>query len=90
MAHDDDYFVPEDWYGPEADLFDDLINGDPVLGDDHKLQLLYDLALFDSDIRPEERDAVYETLQEYLWEEYGIDFDDEFDWDGYRDWYETA
>lgn len=90
MANDDDYYVPSDWYGAEKDLYDDLINGDPVLGEDRTLQLLFDVALFDADIRPEEREAVMDELVDYLWEEYGLDFDDVFDWDGYREWYESA
>lgn len=89
MANDD-YYVPSDWYGAEKDLYDNLINGDPVLGEDRTLQLLFDVALFDADIRPEEREAVMDELVDYLWEEYGLDFDDVFDWDGYREWYESA
>lgn len=92
MARDDDfdYFVPADWYGAEKDLYDSLVNGDPILGEDRTLQLLYDVALFDHDIRPDERDAAMDALQEYMWDEYGLDFDDVFDWDGYREWYENA
>lgn len=90
MANDDEYFVPADWYGAEKDLYDSLVDGDPELGNDHTLQLLFDVALFDSDIRPEEREGAMDVLIEYLWDEYGLDFDDIFDWDGYREWYESA
>lgn len=90
MANDDEYFVPDDWYGAEKDLYDSLVDGDPELGNDHTLQLLFDVALFDSDIRPEEREGAMDVLIEYLWDEYGLDFDEIFDWEGYRDWYETA
>lgn len=90
MANDDEYFVPADWYGAEKDLYDSLVDGDPELGNDHTLQLLFDVALFDSDIRPEEREGAMDVLIEYLWDEYGLDFDDIFDWDGYREWYENA
>lgn len=92
MARDDefDYFVPADWYGPEADMFDNLINSDPVLGNDHALQLLFDVALFDHDIRPGERDMAYAALVEYMWDEYEIDFEDAFDWGDYREWYDGA
>lgn len=92
MARGDDfdYFVPDDWYGAEKDMFDNLVNGDPVLGQDKSLQLLFDVALFDHDIRPGERDMAYDALVEYMWDEYEIDFDDVFDWDDYREWYEGA
>lgn len=89
-SDDFDYFVPNDWYGAEKDLYDSLVNGDPVLGSDRTLQMLYDVALFDKDIRPDEREAIMDELVDYLWREYGLDFDDAFDWDGYRDWYEHA
>lgn len=92
MANSDDfdYYIPDDWYGAEKDLYDSLVNGDPILGNDHTLQLLYDVALFDHDIRPEERDMAMDALVDYLWDEYGIDFDEVFDWEGYREWYENA
>ncbi len=31
-----------------------------------------------------------DSLKEYLWDEYGVDFDDVFDWDDYRSHYEAA
>lgn len=82
------YDVPANWYGEEASIYNSLVNGDPVIGSDQNLQLLFDVALFDHDIRPEERDYVMETLQDYLWDEYGIDLDDVMDWEAYKEWYD--
>jgi hypothetical protein len=32
----------------------------------------------------------YHELVDYVWEEYGIDFEEAFEWADYRDWYEAA
>lgn len=90
MAWDDEYDVPDTWSQQESHMFDDLINGDPTLGSDQTLQLLFDVALFQDGFTPRERDGVQAALEEYLWDEYGIDFDDAFDWAAYREWYESA
>lgn len=90
MAWDDEYFVPASWDRDQADLYDELVGSDPVIAADNNLQFLYQEALYDLDLRPYERAIVLEALEEYLWEEYGIDFDDVFDWEGYKEWYENA
>lgn len=87
---DEDYEVPEDWYDAEEKLFDNLINGDPLIGDDATLQDLFDDALFDPDVDIYEREVAYIALVDYLWDEYGIDFDYAFDWEDYREWYDNA
>lgn len=93
MAKDDwsdDYAVPGEWYNAEVSLFDNLINGDGDIGGDPYLQTLFDAALFDPDISDEAREQYYQTLVEYLWDNYGIDFEDVFDWEDYRSWYDAA
>jgi hypothetical protein len=34
-------------------------------------------------------DNAYRDLVDYMWEMYGIDFEDAFDWDDFREWYEA-
>ena len=81
--------IPEDWFSQEMSLFNDLIGGDYGAFTDPELQTLFDRAMFDNTVTGDERDAAYDALVEYLWEEYEIDFDDMFDWEDYREWYDT-
>ncbi len=85
-----DYSVPEDWDAVEHLLFDALIGGDDRIGDDDHLQALFDAAMFDTDRTSTERDAIYDELVSYLWDEYQIDFEEVFDWEDYREWYDSA
>jgi len=92
MAWDDefDYYVPESWSERQADLYDDLVNADPVIAADQELQFLYQEALFDLELSAPDRQIIIDMLEDYLMDQYGIDFDDVFDWDAYRSWYENA
>ncbi len=33
-------------------------------------------------------DSALAELDRYMWQEYGIDFSDVFDWEDFREWYE--
>lgn len=92
MGWDDDYdyFVPASWSESEANLYDELVGGNPDIAGDHRLQFLYDAALFHTELSPPDRQIILDALKEYMWDEYSIDFDDAFDWDGYREWYENV
>lgn len=90
MAYFDERDVPEEWDNGEFELYSDLVGGEPEIGLDAELQDLFDAALFDLDLSPEERADAYDDLIDYLWDEYGIDFDADFDWEGYREWYDSA
>jgi hypothetical protein len=85
MANDME--MPDHWYHDETSMFVDMLGGDPHLVGDDSLQLLFHEALFDMELDPDTRDNIYNTLVEYMWDEYGIDFDDVFDWEAYREWY---
>lgn len=89
MAWDDDYTVPDEWSATESLLFDNLIGQNPDIGEDQYLQELYDQALF-RDIHGgggPQHDFLMDSLMEYLLDEYGIVFDDAFDWEAWREWY---
>jgi hypothetical protein len=81
--------APDHWDTDEKELWDDFVEIDPRLGEDDYAQILFHEAYFDLDIPPDDRDNYHDSLEQYL-EEFGIDFDDTFDWEGYREWYETA
>lgn len=89
MAWDDDYDLPEHWSTPEKDMYDNLTGGDHALQDDQTLQALFDVALFQPGITPHERSNVIRAMEDYLRDEYDLVFDDIFDWDAYREWYES-
>jgi hypothetical protein len=79
------------WDAAETSLYEDMIShGPPSIEDDRTLELLFDTALFQTDLNPGDRDAILDELYNYLWDEYGLDFDEVFDWEGYREWYDAA
>lgn len=80
---------PEEWEFEERELFKDLIGDEREALEDYELQDLFHDALFDQDIDPENRAYAYDDLIDYLFDEYGIDFEAEFDWEDYRDWYDS-
>lgn len=82
--------LPEEWGETESRLFEDLLAGDSALENDRLAQALYDEALFNFDLSAEDRRDIMDTLRDYLWEEYEIDFDDVFDWESWRELYDTA
>lgn len=45
---------------------------------------MFERAMFDDD------NQAYQDLVDYLWDEYGIDFEDAFDWEDFRSWYDAA
>lgn len=85
----DDFDLPGEWYSTELFLFNDLLGGDYEAFTDTTLQGLFDLAMFDPDASPSQRQEAYDNLVDYLWTEYNIDFEDVFDWEDYRTWYES-
>ena len=88
MAWDDEYELPGHWSEPEMQMYHDAFGEYAAMAEDRTLQLLFDAALFE-EMTPRERDDVYAALQDYLWDEYEIDFDDVFDWEDYREWYSS-
>ena len=81
MASSDD-----GWDHEELELYLDLTEGLVYAEQDPDLQRLFDEALFS----PEHDDDAYQELVDYVWEAYHMDFEDIFDWDGYREWYDAA
>lgn len=60
------------------------------LGSDFYLHDLFWSAMYDNELTNDERDAAYEALNDYIWSEYGIEFDLVWDWEDFRDWYAAA
>ena len=74
----------------EFRLFDDLVGPHQRMFNDPMMQNLYDAALFDYDISKQDRSGFLRSLRDYMWDEYGVDFDDAFDWESFREAYDRA
>jgi len=79
-----------EWGDIEFGLFDNMAGHNEALYQDQWVQTLYDAALFEHDISSSDRVVILNQLRDYMWDEYGIDFDDAFDWDGFREAYDNA
>lgn len=87
----DDWLVPDDWSDKQIELFDSAFELQPSAYDDDYLLSLFDTALFSFDeLTEQERAEALEELRDYVYDEYGYEFDDYFDWDDYRDWYASV
>lgn len=100
MPNDDDEFESPDYWDEAAasEIFDDVLDnvragyeeGDSLadrMENDNLLQVLYFEGLYDLDLPVEERVDLYEKLIEHMWDTYGLDWDDIFDWEAWREWY---
>lgn len=73
------------WDETPAWLWDDLTNGRGW--DDDYGQMVFNMVFVDP-VDTEARLAALDSLREWVLDEYGVDFDEAFDWVAWRDWYE--
>ena len=85
MARDWDHEELEQW-----SLLVDLSNDSASAARDTYMQDLLDVALFDPESTTGERQQALGELIDYMWDEYGVDFEDVFDWESYREAYDAA
>jgi hypothetical protein len=94
---DDSWFdAPSNWSTGEADVFehslDNVFDDNPSLAGemahDEWLQFLYD-EVFYGDYSGEDRAILYQTLVDYVDNEYDIEWEDIFDWEGWRKDYDA-
>lgn len=79
-------YLPEDWSAFQKNLYGDAF-GD-VFYSDRTAEVLYNEAFFNFDAREGEITALREALEQYMMSEYGVDFNEVFDWDAWRENYE--
>lgn len=85
MARNDDWEwggSGEFWGETTPDLADILYGDDKSVMDTHAQELLVEAVI-------EGNDAAYEELTRYMWDEYGIDFEDAWDWEDFQAWYDA-
>jgi hypothetical protein len=82
--------LPDEWGRNEAALWQDATRTNDALANDSIAQMYYDAALYTFSDTPEDRAHAIEMLKQYIWDEYGIDWDEVFDWESFREAYEGA
>lgn len=81
--NNNDYFVGHAWSSSsDAYNVNEVLFGPPGVEDMHAQQLFMD-AYFENNTR------AYIDLIDYMWREYGIDFEDAFSWADFREWYDA-
>lgn len=64
----------------EHEAVSDLLFGPGYAQDTHAQELFFE-AVF------EKSQSAYDRLVDYVWDEYGIDFEEAFAWEDFREWY---
>lgn len=76
---DDDYSVEM----PSSLELNSILFGNDFETDAHA-QELFSQAFFDNN------ETAYQELVDWLWDEHGIDFEEAFDWEDFRSWYDEG
>jgi hypothetical protein len=85
MAREDWEYGDDYWEASEpTPSFEAILFGkdDPSAFDQHAHDLMWEAIVNDN------QDA-YQELVDYMWDEYDIDFEDAWDWEDFREWYES-
>jgi hypothetical protein len=72
-----DYYDEE----PEPPPIGDILFGNDMVVDERAQELFIE-AFFEGG-----NDEAYQELVDFIWDEYGIDFEDAFQWEDFREWY---
>lgn len=80
-------FLPNGWSDTERSLYQNAF--EPVGAyQDMTAQALYNEGYFNRDINHDARMAIRESLDAYMADVYGVNFQEIFDWDTWREAYE--
>ena len=83
------------WSDDEARLFDKAIEniggdlGDQIR-DDEWVSFLYHEAMWDFEIPADYRANAYDAFVDYMETNYGVEWDEVYDWEAYREAYDNA
>jgi|1185.fasta_scaffold511354_1 hypothetical protein len=72
----------EEWSHRQEHIWDSVTGSNDEAQNDAHLARLFNDTVF------EHYNASTSELEHYLWDEYGIDFANEMDWEAWREWYE--
>jgi hypothetical protein len=56
---------------------------------DEYAQYWFNEYFFNPDLSDSQREEIYREMVDYMWDEYGIDFEQAFDWEDFREWYDS-
>lgn len=88
-------FDDSSWRPEETRLFDEAVAGvggatGREMSQDAWLGFLHHEAMWDWDIPADQREGVYSAFEDYVRETYGIEWDDYYDWQAFREAYDRA
>lgn len=84
----DDWEPRDDWSSRENNMWADMATEN--FADDPWAQYLYDQSFFTFGETPEETNRFRDAFEQYLDTYYGIDLDEVFDWEAWREAYGEA
>lgn len=84
MAHDDALPLWEDALGELDDATAARIEADPLA------YVFYEEAMWDWSLDGDVRNDLYERFTEYMEDHYGIEWEEVFDWEAWREDYDAA
>lgn len=94
MADYEDYDEDDFDFGslPEIQQQHFLYNliGFKTIPQDTEAHNLFWELMYNDNLNYDERQEAYQQLSDYLYDEYGLMFDDIWDWEDFRSWYENA
>lgn len=82
--------LPRSWGRNKAALWRDATAGEDVLARDPMAQRFYDAALYTFADTKEQRKRNIDNFKQYIADEYGLDWDDIFDWEDWRGNYDAT
>jgi hypothetical protein len=80
--YDEAWDDADDYLSETPDVKEIIFSNDPSIMDSHA-QGLFVEAFFN------DNNQAYIDLVDYMWDTYEIDFEDAFDWEDFREWYES-
>lgn len=87
-------FEPEDYRETQQEYLYEIIgfHDDSTLNDnfDHHMHDLFWNVMYNDELTYDERLAEYQELAAYLYDTYGLDFEELWDWEDFREWYDSA
>lgn len=93
--HEDDYDDDESFdFGSLPDdqqrdfLYDTL--GFTETASDYEAHNLFWEVMYNDELTSADREILYQQLLDHIWDEYGIDFDELWDWAAFREWYDSV